>query len=35
MDIFALKFERGRAEARMAPLNPGGKVQLRGIPPLL
>lgn len=35
MDIYALEFERGHAEARMAPLTPDGKVQIRGFSPLL
>jgi hypothetical protein len=35
MDIYDLEFERGRAEARMAPLTPDGKVQIRGFSPLL
>ena len=35
MDIYDLEFEHGRAEARMAPLTPDGKVQLRGFSPLL
>jgi len=30
MDIYDLEFEHGRVEARIAPLTPDGKVQLRG-----
>lgn len=35
MDLYALEFEHGDAEARMAPLTADGKVQLRGFSPLL
>jgi len=35
MDIYDLEFEHGHAEARMAPLTPDGKVQIRGFSPLL
>jgi len=30
MDIYDIEFEHGRVEARMAPLTPEGRVQLRG-----